>query len=69
MIDLLYLIEQEIQKDILMQKIKNPVTGRLIKISSALTYPEDKEVYKLAKKMIDNSDEPSKNNILNKKSK
>ncbi len=31
--------------------IKNPATGRTIKVSSALTYPKDSAVYKAAAKM------------------
>lgn len=30
--------------------IKNPETGRMIKVSSALTYPKDSAVYKAASK-------------------
>lgn len=40
------LLSEEFSAD----KIKNPKTGRMIKVSSALSYPKDTEVYKAAAK-------------------
>ena len=45
------------ESDVLDKKIKNPDTGRSIKVDSALKYDKGTEVYKVAKSLVDKGEE------------
>lgn len=48
-----------LENDLLDQKIKNPVTDRMIKISSALGYEKNTDVYKAAKEFLKKNEKPA----------
>jgi hypothetical protein len=48
-----------LENDLLDQKIKNPVTDRMIKVSSALGYDKNTDVYKAAKDFLKKNEKPA----------
>lgn len=52
-----------IEADVMDQKIKNPDTGRNVKVSSALGYDKDTAVYKKAKEAIGDKDESTETEL------
>ena len=53
MLKLKDLLLQDAREDILNKKIKNPATGRMIKVITALNYSSTDQVYKTASAMLD----------------
>jgi hypothetical protein len=47
------------ESDVMDQKIKNPTTGRAIKVASALKYDKNTDVYKTASNLLDKDEKPS----------
>jgi hypothetical protein len=52
-----------IEADVMDQKIKNPETGRSIKVSSAVNYDKDTAVYKKAKELLGSDEKTSQSTM------